>query len=177
MENPLKNNLTQEELLFKEQVKTTVPEHIEKTMDLFLYTTEYKSDEAIMRKFAFGYVMSTIIILGFFHQMGSGWFSFNIGSVLDFMGVALKQLINGICFNTLVVASVLTISFDKKDLDILLEHKEKIVYGVTFCAGILMAMFGAEFTWTGFFLWLCGAAFGAGLGLNFGTRFINEKMG
>jgi hypothetical protein len=174
--NPLKNNLDQEELLFKEQNKTKVPDAIEQTLDAFLYTTEFKSEEAVLRKFAFGYVMSTIIILGFFHQMGSGWFNFNIGSVLDFMGVALKQLINGVCFNALAVAAVLTISFDKKDLTLLLEHKEKIVYGLTFFVGLVLAMFGSEFTWSGLFLWLTGAAFGAGLGLNFAIKFINEKL-
>lgn len=174
--NPLKNNLDQEELLFKEQNKTKLPESIEQTVDDFLYATEFKSEEAVLRKFAFGYVMSTIIILGFFHQMGSGWFDFNIGSILNFMGISLKQLINGVCFNTLAIAAVLTISFDKKDLSLLLENKEKIVYGLTFFVGIFLAMFGSEFTWTGLFLWLTGAAFGAGLGLNFGIKFINEKL-
>jgi hypothetical protein len=174
--DPLKNNLDQEELLLKEQPKTKVPETIEQTLDAFLYATEFKSEEAVLRKFAFGYVVSALVILGFFHQMGSGWFSFNIGSLLDFMGIVLKQLINGVCFNTLAVASVLTISFDKKDLNLLLEHKEKIVYGLTFFVGILLAMFGSEFTWSGLFMWLTGAAFGAGLGLNFGIKFINEKL-
>lgn len=174
--NPLKNNLDQEELLFKEQNKTKVPEEIETALDTFLYNTEFKSEEAILRKFAFGYVITTIVILGFFHQMGAGWFSFDIGSVLNFMGIVVKQLVNGVCFNALAVASVIVISFDKKDLDLLLENKLKAVYGISFFVGAFLAMFGNEFTWTGFFFWLCGAAFGAGLALNFGTKFINEKL-
>lgn len=170
-----KNNLHQEELYFKELNQTAVPEEVEQKIDAFLFAVEYRSEEGILRKFAFGYVISTISILFFFHQMGAGFFSFDVGAVLNFLGPVLKQLINGICFNALAVASVLVLSFDEKELDLLLEFKEKVVYGLTFFIWIFLCMFGSEFTWMGALLWIVGASFGAGLGLNFGIRFFKEK--
>jgi hypothetical protein len=171
-----KNNLNQEELYFKELQPSKVPEKIETQIDEFLFATEYRSEEAILRKFAFGYGISCFTILFFYHQMGAGFLNFDIGVVLNFLGPILKQLINSIVFNSLAVAAVLVLSFKKEELELLLQFKEKIVYGLTFFIWLFICMFGSEFTWAGAFLWLIGAFFGAGIGLNFGIKFIQEKL-
>lgn len=171
-----KNNLNQEELYLKELQTTKVPEAIEKQIDEFLFAIEYRTEEAILRKFAFGYGISCFTILFFYHQMGAGFLNFDIGIVLNFLGSTLKQLINSIVFNSLAVSSVLILSFKKEELEILLQFKEKIVYGLTFFIWLLVCMFGLEFSWPSAILWLLGAFFGAGVGLNFGIKFIQEKL-
>lgn len=171
-----KNNLMQEELLFKQQPPTEVPPEIEKNLDAFIYALEYQSDEGILRKFAFGYVVACLFVLLFFHQLGAGFFSFDIGSVLNFMGTQFKQLIVGMCFSTIVISSVLVVSFNDKELEILLAMKNKTLYTLIIFTWIFMCMFGNEFTWIGALLWIIGASFGAGLGFNFGEKYIKEKM-
>lgn len=177
MENPTpKNNLAQEELYFKELSPTKVPEQIDQNIDQFLYAVEYKSEEAILRKFAFAYVLATLTIISFYHQLGAGIFNFDIGQILNFLGPALKQFINGLCFNAIAIAAVLILSFNKSDLELLMENKEKNVYGITFFIWLFLCMFGSEFTWGGAGLWIIGASLGAGLGLNFGIKFIQEQL-
>lgn len=174
MEPEKNNTLMQEELFFKEQIPTQVPESIEQQLDQFIFSLEYRSEEGVLKKFASGYVLASLFVLCFFHQMGAGFFSFDLGSVLNFMGPVFKQLINGLCFGTLVVSLILVVIFDKKDLDLLLTMKNKAIYSLVFFSTIIFSMFGSEFTWSGAFLWTLGASFGAGLGLNFGIRYIEE---
>lgn len=170
-----KNNLMQEELLLREQTPTEVPPVIGENLDKFIYSLEYRSEEGVLRKFAFGYAISSLVLLFFFHQLGAGFLSFDIGSVLNFMGPVFKQIIIGICFGTITVSSVLVVSFDAQEKDLLLAIKDKAVYSLLFFSCLFFAMFGNEFSWAGAFLWFVGASFGAGIGLNVGVNYIDEK--
>ena len=168
-----KNSLIQEELKFKELEETAVPEDIDAEIYAFIYALEYKSEEAILRKFSFGYVVSIVVLTCFYHQMGAGFTSIDVGNVLSFLGI-FKNVIDGLILNTLAIASVLIFSFSIKDLEILNLLKNKQIYIISFFIWIFVCLFG-DFSWTGAFLWLAGSFAGLNIGFNFGSSYIQIK--
>lgn len=74
MEPEKNNTLMQEELFFKEQLPTQVPESIEQQLDQFIFSLEYRSEEGVLKKFASGYVLASLFVLCFFIKWGPDFF-------------------------------------------------------------------------------------------------------
>ena len=168
-----KNSLIQEELKFRELEDHAVNDEVDGIIYEFIYSVEYKSEEAILKKFSFGYVISIIVITLFYHQMGTGFTGIDIGSSLSILGV-FKNAIDGLILNTLSVASVLILSFSLKDIEVLNILKNKQIYIISFFMWIFICMFGV-FSWTAAFLWLFGAFIGLNIGFNFGVTYLQAR--
>jgi len=168
-----KNSLTQEELKFKELEEHAVSEEVDVIIYDFIYSVEYKSEEAVLKKFSFGYVISIIVISLFYHQMGAGFTNIDIGSSLSILGI-FKNAVDGLILNTLAVSSVLILSFSLKDIETLNILKNKQIYIISFFIWVFICMFGV-FSWSGAFLWLVGAFIGLNIGFNFGVTYLQAK--